>query len=228
MNDRFSGETLALNLRLIGRFCVVVGGGPVGLRKCGALVAAGARVRLVDPRGANLPIPRGSVEVVARKYQQGDLRGAFLVVAATGDRAVNRQITEEAGEEGALLNVADEPSAGDVFWPAAFRRGALEVAVSTSGRSPALASRVRNLIAESIGPEWAGVVEIAAALRRKRLTHPDKIKYDQGVLQSLLENRLPALVAAGDRDGIDRVLERIVGENVSLAALEVTLPEETT
>jgi len=222
----FGGACLPLNLRLGGRLCVVVGAGTVGLRKCASLLTAGARVRLIDPLADRLENLPAGLERVARKYCRGDLAGAWLVVVATGDPEVNRLVAEEAREEKSLVNLADDPSAGDVIWPAIFRRGDLEVAVSTGGRSPALASRVRDRIAALLGPEWAGVLEIAAALRQKRLTHPDKFKYDREVLQSLLTGRLPSLIAEGNLAEIDRLLGAIAGEGTTLAVLGVTLPEE--
>jgi len=222
-------ETLVpLHLRLAGRFCIVVGAGAVGLRKCGNLLAAGANVRLIDPGAAKLKNCHPGLDLVARLYRRGDLRGAWLVVAATGNRNVNQAVAEEAGTEGALVNIVDDPEAGDIFWPAVFRRGDLTVSVSTGGGSPALASQVRDRVAELIGPEWAAVLQIAAALRQKRLTHPDKIKYDQEILRSFLAGRLPALVAEGNSAEIDRLLGTLVGEGTTLATLGVALPEEMT
>lgn len=136
------------NLR--GALVVVVGGGAVGGRKLGGLLAVGAAVRLISP--AATPELRsladsGAITWHARPYQPGDLAGARLVFAATDQRAVNAQIADDAAALGLLCNVADDPRAGDFHLPAVHREPGLLVAVSTAGASPARAKRLRDQIA---------------------------------------------------------------------------------
>lgn len=209
-----------LNFNLRERLCVVVGGGAVGQRKLAALQAAGACIRLIDPAPAEVP---AGVEWLARPYHPGDLAGAVLVVAATGDAAVNAAVAAEARALCLPVNVADDPEAGDFAFPALLRRGSVTVAVATDGGSPALAAVLRDLLAASVGPEWQIVAEIAAALRQKRLTLSGATEYDQQVLRRLLQDGLPGLVAAGDAEGVDRLLRALVGPDVTLATLGVSL-----
>lgn len=214
-----------INLHLEGRKCLVVGGGAVGRRKIRGLLAAGARVRLVDPDlPENLP---PQVEVVARSYRREDLDGVCLVFAATGDRSVNARVASEAKEAGLLANVADAPSKGSFTVPAVLNRGKLLMAFSTSGGSPAFASLARDAAAEHFGEEWGVLLEIAVALRQKRLTSSEKSEYNRAVLNSLLDSDICALIAARDRDGIDRLLRTHFGAAASLAELEVQLPSGT-
>lgn len=202
---------------------MVVGGGAVGRRKIAALLAAGARVRLVDPDPATTV---AGVERVVRCYRRGDLAGATLAFAATGDRAVNAAVTAEAREHSIPVNVADAPEQGDFSLPAVVRCGELVVSVATGGASPALAAALREQLAAEFGPEWRTVVAIAAALRQKRLTLPASNAYDQRVLRRLLEAGLPDLIAAGDAAAVDRLLAQSVGAEVSLAVLGVPLLKE--
>lgn len=213
-------------LQLQDRLCVVVGGGAVGLRKVRGLLAAGARVRLVEPVAPGV-LPEG-VELVPRAYRDGDLEGACLAFAASGKRAVNAAVASEARRRGIPVNVADVPGEGDFTLPALLRRGELSVAVATAGRSPALAAALCARLGELLGPEWATVLEIAAALRRKRLTPRGKAEYNQPILRRLLEAGLPALIAAGDAAAIDRHLATLCGEGISLAQLGVRLPKGMT
>ncbi|WP_429885690.1 precorrin-2 dehydrogenase/sirohydrochlorin ferrochelatase family protein [Geoalkalibacter halelectricus] len=218
------GQDYPLVLSLAGRLCVVVGAGAVGRRKIRGLLTAGARVRVVDPSPAALE-GLADVEVVARSYVAADVAGALLVFAATDDGALNRRILADARAGGALAQAVDDPAAGDFQLPALLRRGALTLAVSTGGGSPALAAAVRDLLAEEFGPEWAVLVEVAAALRQKRLTGPETTPYNHSVLPALLAGGLAGLVAAGDGEAVERLLQRVVGEGVTLERLGISLPK---
>jgi len=212
-----------VTLQLDGRLCVVVGGGPVALRKAQGLRAAGARVRLV---AAELAVPAeelGGMEVSIRPYREGDLAGAFLAFAATGDRTVNAAVVREARRGGILVGVADAPEEGDFALPALLRRGDLTVAVATGGKSPALAALVRDHLAAQLGPEWGGVLDIAAALRRKRLTLQGKTEYNQAILRRLLDGGLPELIVGGDEAAVEQLLRTLFGEGCTLAELGVRL-----
>jgi precorrin-2 dehydrogenase / sirohydrochlorin ferrochelatase len=151
-------------LDVAGRRCVVVGGGPVGLEKAAGLVACGAAVTVVspelDPGFATL-----AIEWVARRYRRGDLRGAFLVIASTSDRAVNERVYRDAEARGLLCNVADVPDLCSFILPAVHREGPIAVAVSTGGASPALAKHLRSRIAQLVGPEHAELAEELRSLR---------------------------------------------------------------
>ncbi len=151
-------------LDVAGRRCVVVGGGSVGVEKAAGLVTCGAAVTVVspelDPSFASL-----AVEWRQGRYRRSDLRGAFLVIAATSDRAVNERVSRDAEARGMLCNVADVPELCNFILPAVHREGPIAVAVSTGGASPALAKRLRSQIAELVGPEHAELAEELRAMR---------------------------------------------------------------
>jgi precorrin-2 dehydrogenase len=151
-------------LDLEGRRCVVVGGGAVGLEKAAGLAACGARVTVVSPE-LDEGFAELDVEWLARRYEPGDLDGAFLVIAATADRAVDEQVHADAEARFLLCNVADVPDLCSFILPAVHREGPIAVAVSTGGASPALAKRLRSQIAELVGPEHAELAEELRALR---------------------------------------------------------------
>jgi precorrin-2 dehydrogenase/sirohydrochlorin ferrochelatase len=211
-----------LNLKLEGQLCVVVGGGAVGRRKIEGLLAAGARVRLIDPQPQNIPV---GVEICWRPYRNGDLVGALLAIAASDDQNVNAAVATDARSAGILVNVVDDPSMGNVTLPAVLRRGELCVAVASDGGSPALSALVRDRLAEILGPEWETVLEIAAALRQKRLTvsqHPD---YNREVLRRLIATGLVERLAVGDFAAVDALLVEVCGAETNLATLGVRMPK---
>jgi siroheme synthase-like protein len=128
-------------MRLRGQRVVVVGGGKIAARKAAGLASTGARVRVIAPR-----IERGIAagEIERRRYRAGDLAGAALAFAATDDRAVNHAVALEARRRRIPVNVADAAEECTFMVPARVRRGNVEIAISTGGRSPRLAKELRQ------------------------------------------------------------------------------------
>ncbi len=151
-------------LDVAGRRCLVVGGGSVGLEKARGLLECGARVTVVSPE-LHEELAALPVSWARRRYRKRDLKGAFLVIAATSDRAVNERVHRDAESRGMLCNVADVPELCNFILPAVHREGPIAVAVSTGGASPALAKRLRSQIAELVRPEHAVLAEQLRALR---------------------------------------------------------------
>jgi precorrin-2 dehydrogenase / sirohydrochlorin ferrochelatase len=175
---------------LAGRPVLVVGGGRVAERKVRGLLAAGAAVRVVSPAltpGLAGLAGAGDLRVEARPWRPGDLAGAVLAVAATGEPAVNRRVAEEGRALGVLVNVVDDPDRGGFTVPAVLRRGDLTVAVATSGRTPGLAGALRRRLEASFGPEWAELVELFAADRGSLPGAADQAAWDGLLAPDLLE-----------------------------------------
>ena len=134
-------------MKLAARPCTVVGAGTIAESKIESLLTAEARVTVIAPQA----LPRvkawadeGALIWHQREYQQGDLVGAFLVVAATATAAVNRAVYAEAAAANILCNAVDDPPFCDYYFPSVVRRGELQIAISTAGESPALAQRLRK------------------------------------------------------------------------------------
>ena len=162
-------------LKLEGRRCLVVGGGQVGTQKIAGLLDAGAEVTVVDPSPsvAVREFLGSCVEWHVRKYLPGDLEDVYLVIAATSDENVNRQIYDEAQRRGILANVVDVPPLCDFYYPAVVRRGSLVVAVSSQGESPHLAQRVRDEISQLLPEDLDQAVQHIGDERRRILReHP--------------------------------------------------------
>ena len=151
-------------LDLTGRSVLVVGGGRVGLEKARGLLECGAEVTVVAP-DVELDLLALPVEWIEARYAADHLGERWLVVAATPDRAVNRQVFADAERLGIFCNVVDDPELCSLILPAVHRVDPIAVAVSTGGASPALAQRLRDDIAQVVGPEHARVARQLRALR---------------------------------------------------------------
>ena len=148
-------------LDLRGRRCLVVGGGQIGERKARALLDCGARVTIVSPSltpGLGALVASGRLVHRARPFRRSDPRGFVLAVAATGDPRVDRVVALAARRWRALANVVDRPQHCDFIVPAMLRRGELQIAVSTGGRSPAIAREIRRRLERFFSPEYGELI----------------------------------------------------------------------
>jgi precorrin-2 dehydrogenase/sirohydrochlorin ferrochelatase len=176
-------------LRLDGRRCVVVGGGPVGLEKVEGLLACDAAVTLVSPEAVpelERYAREGSIGWERREYRPEDLDGAFMVIAATSHTDLNVRVFEDGEARAMLVNVVDVPHLCNFILPAIVRQGPLAIAISTAGASPALAKRMKREIAESFGEPYARLAVIlndARAWAKATLpTYQDRKAFFEGIV----------------------------------------------
>jgi precorrin-2 dehydrogenase / sirohydrochlorin ferrochelatase len=156
-------------LKLEGRQVLVVGAGKVGEPKIEGLLDTGARVRVVALEASQAVREwgrDGKIDLELRAYSSGDLDGVFLAVVATSSRILNEQIYAEAHRRGVLCNVVDVPDLCDFYYPAVVRRGDLQIAISTAGKSPSLAQRIRLQLERQFGPAYARWVAELGETRR--------------------------------------------------------------
>jgi siroheme synthase-like protein len=157
-----------VNLLIRGRRCVVVGGGRIAARKIQTLLEAGAIVHVVAPELVDeLRVARdeGRVTVAERPFEPADLDGAWLATAATSTAAVNRAVFEAGDARRVWVNAADDPSNCSFTLMSVVRQGDLVVTVGTGGRSPALATYLKDHVAQEMGPEWAALLELLSEAR---------------------------------------------------------------
>ena len=161
-------------LELSGRRGVVVGGGAEAERKVRALLEAEASVTVVAAEvtpGLSDLARCGDLTHLPRPYRSGDLDGAFLVIVATDDRAVVAAVFAEAEERRVLCNAVDDVAHCHFAVPSVVRRGELLLAVSTGGRAPALAKRLRRRLTAELGWEYAALVDVLGEVRAELLPH---------------------------------------------------------
>ncbi|MEY3582022.1 MAG: hypothetical protein RLZ02_975 [Actinomycetota bacterium] len=164
---------LPIILDLRGRKALVVGGGRIAYRKAKALADEGAHVTVISPNFVDDFSTMPNAALVHRNFEAGDTEGFQLVITATGNHAVDQLIYDEGNARGTWVNSADDPDRCSFYLAATHRDGNVIVAVSTEGKSPALASHLRNTIAAQLPKNLA---DIAIELDRQR----SEIK-DQGV-----------------------------------------------
>jgi precorrin-2 dehydrogenase len=160
-------------LKLKGRKCVVVGAGKIAAAKAGGLLRSDARVVVIGPRAGDWirsQAQAGKVIWRRRRFVAADVDRAFLVIAATDSSAVNDAVFRACTARGVLCNVVDDPERCDFYYPAIVRRGPLQIAISTGGRSPALARRLRIELARQFAPEYGAWVEHVGKIRREILS----------------------------------------------------------
>ncbi|MFY9615153.1 MAG: bifunctional precorrin-2 dehydrogenase/sirohydrochlorin ferrochelatase [Candidatus Dormiibacterota bacterium] len=158
----------AAYLDVSGKRCLVVGGGDEAAAKVQGLLTDGAAVTVIAGTlntALEELVAEGGLEVERRGFEEGDLNQAFLVIDASGDDASGERVAAAARARHVLVNVLDRPRLCDFIAPALVRRGRLQVAVSTSGRSPFLASLIRRRLEGEIGEEYGELVDIVGALR---------------------------------------------------------------
>jgi precorrin-2 dehydrogenase/sirohydrochlorin ferrochelatase len=144
-------------LKISGRSCLVVGAGAVGEEKIQGLLLAGASVRVVAPKATSQVQAwhrEGKIRWSPREFRSTDLSKTFLVVAATSSPALHEKIYREAQSRSILCNVVDDPEHCDFYYGSVVRRGALQIAISSGGQSPALSQRLRKVLEQQFGPEY--------------------------------------------------------------------------
>lgn len=164
-------------LNIQGKRCVVIGGGKVALRKIKALLDCGTNVTVVSPalhRDLAQLAEAGTISLIHRDYKAGDLKDAFIAIAATTETETNKRVAMEAKRRGILVNVVDDLEQSDFIVPSCLRRGELTIAVSTAGKSPALARKIRTRLEQDLGEEYTSLValisEVRSELRQQGIT----------------------------------------------------------
>jgi siroheme synthase-like protein len=206
-----------VSLELTGRSAVVIGEGAVAEGKVESLLAAGARVTVVatGPAARLDELAKHPMVTVARRsWRPSDLDGATVCVAARGDEAGNAAVHREGRARGVLVNVMDDIPHCDFAAPAVVRRGDLTIAVSTGGRSPALARRLRIELEDRFGPEWAVVLDVLARAREDTLPSLPDLRDRARRWEAALDlDEVEALVRAGQSGEAQRRLtDRLLGE----------------
>ena len=181
-----------VNLDVEGKLCLVVGGGRVALGKVKELLRCGAEVKVVAPsicdelsklaedfaapssdtetapfdsETSSPAQPPAPLQLLRRQYAASDLDGCLIAIAATGDSAVNRQVFQDGHLQGVLVNSADDPQNCHFTLPARLRRGDLLITISTEGRSPAMASWLRQQIEASLDDNIDQMLHLVAEVR---------------------------------------------------------------
>jgi len=172
--------------------CIVVGGGNVAYRKILALLECGSRVTTISdhfkPEIEQLG-SEGRIKIIRRGYETGDIKGYTLVIAASDDRLINKQVAEEAQRNNIFINVVDNKEQSSFIVPSVLRRGDITIAIATNGKSPLLARKLREKLEDIVGKEYEELLErlyeARTAVRGKNLSMQEKlVEYEKIIEES--------------------------------------------
>lgn len=207
-----------ISLDVGGRRCIVIGGTKLAEEKARGLVEAAALVTVIaEAPSAGLEAlgARGELELVRRSYARGDLRGAFLAIAATDDPRTHGEIFAEAEHERVLMNAVDDVDHCHFAAPSIVRRGPLSVAISTQGRAPALAKQLRQRLERELESELSTLTALLGEVRDETLALRPTLSFSEWARrwQAALRRDLLGLIRRGRVDRAREVaLEEIRGQ----------------
>jgi uroporphyrin-III C-methyltransferase/precorrin-2 dehydrogenase/sirohydrochlorin ferrochelatase len=205
------------------KLCLVVGGGAVGKRKAGVLLEAGANVRVVAPQIEPELAEQNGINAIVARFDAQHLEGVTLVIAATNDRSVNRQVSELARARNIPVNVVDDPELCSFIMPAIMDRSPLMVAFSSGGASPVLTRLMRGRLETMIPQNYsllAGFAERFRELVKQRVTNPAKRRI---FWENVLEGVIAEKVLSGDERSAEAMLLKMLESEDNILRGEVYL-----
>lgn len=197
------------------RNCLVVGSGSVGARKVSTLLDCGASVTVVSPRinaKLNELSKKETLIIKIKPFQFSDLKDKFLVIGATDNQELNQQIHSEAERLGILCNIADQPEACNFILPSIVKKGDLVIAISTSGKSPAFAKKLRKDFEKQFGNEYAAFLEVMGVIRKKLIAKDHKPEVHKPLFEQLINRGLVEMIKDRRNKDINLLLHEILGE----------------
>lgn len=203
---------------LQGKKALVVGGGKVAQRKIETLLEHGASVRVVA-RDLTPPLEElrsaGRIEFLGREFSDALLEGAFLVFAGTDDASLNRRVSEAAQHKGLLVNAVDQPADCNFIVPSVLSRGDLLIAVSTSGRSPAFARKVRVDLERHFGEEYGLFLNLMGNLRKEILALGLSQEENKKAFEELVYSDLLQALRHKEWDAASEIIGKVLGRPLS-------------
>jgi len=200
-------------VRLHGMKVVIVGGGVVAQRKIDTLLAYDADVHVValdlTPK-LRTYLEEQRIKLSGHEFEDRHLDGAFIVIAATDDPLLNRQVSERASARGLLINAVDQPADCNFFVPSILRRGDLTVAVSTSGKSPAFAKKVREGLEERFGDEYGSFLILMGCLREEILEKRLSQEENRRIFHQLVNSPILDAIAKKNWSEVTTILNGIM------------------
>ncbi len=203
-----------VNLDIRKKNCLVVGGGSVGTRKVKMLLECGAKVTVVSPFATEKlakMAENNKITLHKRSYEASDPDSAFLVIGATDDEALNIQISRDAEKQNKLCNIADRPEVCNFILPAIVKRDDLIIAISTSGKSPAFAKKLRKELEKQFGDEYAVFLKMMGAIRKKLLSEKHEPEAHKPIFEKLIHSNLLEYIRSKDLKAINTELYNQLG-----------------
>jgi precorrin-2 dehydrogenase/sirohydrochlorin ferrochelatase len=205
-------------IQLEGMKAVVVGGGVVAERKIDVLLACHADIHVISreltPKLSKY-LEERRIKLSGHEFKDSYLDEAFVVIAATDDPLLNRQVSESASARGLLINAVDQPADCNFIVPSILKRGDLLVAVSTSGKSPAFAKKIREGLEGQFGDEYGSFLVLMGCLREEILEKGLSQEENKRIFQQLINSPILDAMAEKDWNGVATILNRIMNTQKS-------------
>ena len=206
-----------LFLDITNKTCLVVGGGDVAERKVERLLACGAHVVVIamtlTPALERMK-KEGIIDQIHDDYDASYIHDAFLIIGATDRNEVNASISEDAKKAGVMINIVDDPEKCDFILPSLFQQGDLTVAISTGGKSPALAKKMREELEGIYGPEYRTLVNLLGALRGKIKRKGKSSDENKRLFEALVNSDILEHIRKKDSDRLRKTVFDITGEDI--------------
>jgi len=200
-------------IELDGKKVLVVGGGRVAQRKAVTFLEYGAMINMISieltPKLKGM-VEDGKITHLGAGFRDQHLDGVFLVVAATDDKGLNHKISESALKRGVLINAVDQPSDCSFIVPSIVRRGDLVIAISTSGKSPALAKKIRKELETQFGNEYETFLVLMDRLRKEILRKGLSQEENSRVFREIVDSGALKALGQGKLDEVESILGRIL------------------
>lgn len=201
----------------------MIGGGAVAERKIQALLERGAKVKVISPALTTNLTKLAESDVIQYEKREASgnesFEGCLLAFVATDDPALNGKLASGAKKAGALVNAVDAPAQCDFTIPSIIERGDIMLTISTAGKSPALSKKLRLMLEEHIGEEYATLLEILAAVRETIMASETPSEERSKLLSELVASEIVDKVKSNDLEAINEILSDILGEAYSLEGL---------
>lgn len=208
---------------LNGRNALVVGGGSVAVRKIDTLLEYGAVVNVVSlelDESLKDSVDRGKINYLGKDFSEEHLSGMFLVIAATDNPDLNHQISMAAEKKGMLVNAVDQPADCNFIVPSIVKKGDLTIAVSTSGKSPALAKKIRKELTGSFGDEYDMFLRLMGHLRNEVLSEGRTQKENSMIFQKIVNSNIMNELKNGNLNRAALILSEILGRRFETKDIE--------
>lgn len=209
-------------VQLEGKKVVVVGGGNVAYRKVLALLECGAAIHLAGrelTQALREMVENKEIHFLGYEFSEDSLENAFMVIAATDDKELNHDISTCARKKGVLVNAVDQPPDCDFIVPSILKRGDLQIAISTSGKSPALARRIRKRLEAQFGEEYETFLAMMGRLRKEILSMGLPQKENSRIFQKIVDSDLLEDFSDGFSRRMEEYLKNVLPEQVNLKGL---------
>ncbi|MBN2570277.1 MAG: bifunctional precorrin-2 dehydrogenase/sirohydrochlorin ferrochelatase [Deltaproteobacteria bacterium] len=206
-----------VHLNVSGMRCVVVGGGEVAERKVVRLLECDADVVLVGKtitRNLEAIKREGRIAHIPDDYRSDYIEDAFLVIGATDRDEINEKIYLDSKERNILVNIVDDPERCQFIVPSQLRRGDLLISISTGGKSPALARRLRENLEVEYGSEYQILLDIMGGLRGKIIARGASSKVNKNIFESILDTDILRYIREGDWNRVRETVRDLTGEDI--------------